>query len=248
MTLIFDGGKVSSGDFLDYLKGMKEFATVLKTAADEEVAQNAGIVDVLTAKAARRAEIRARALGMLPLKTIAAHSVIALKKKEEDGWNVYDHTGKKKLGGPYDSEKDADERIRQVEYFKDNPEPKSTKASEEVFEAISSSDIYNLSRYAMEFSAWSSMKSRACDAYARSINAAFVAIANKTNASLFNVRAVSGVIASPSFPRRALKNLKTGLVSVLAKNINPESKRLIEGMLSDIRLAERQIPEVRNVK
>ena len=40
-----------------------------------------------------------------------------MKKKTSKGWVVTSRKGKK-LGGPYKSEKKADERLRQVEYFK----------------------------------------------------------------------------------------------------------------------------------
>ena len=40
-----------------------------------------------------------------------------MKKKTSKGWVVVSKKGKN-LGGPYRSEKKADERLRQVEYFK----------------------------------------------------------------------------------------------------------------------------------
>ncbi len=40
------------------------------------------------------------------------------KVKEGDKWFVYSKDGKKKLGGPYDTEEDADERMKEVEHFK----------------------------------------------------------------------------------------------------------------------------------
>jgi hypothetical protein len=40
------------------------------------------------------------------------------KVKEGDKWFVYSKDGKKKLGGPYDTEGEADERMKQVEHFK----------------------------------------------------------------------------------------------------------------------------------
>ena len=39
-------------------------------------------------------------------------------KKSTKGYDVYDHTGKKHLGGPYKTKKEAVERIRQVEGHK----------------------------------------------------------------------------------------------------------------------------------
>lgn len=39
-------------------------------------------------------------------------------KKQAKGYVVLSHDGKKKLGGPYKSKKDAQKRLRQVEYFK----------------------------------------------------------------------------------------------------------------------------------
>jgi hypothetical protein len=40
------------------------------------------------------------------------------KVKEGDKWFVYSKDGKKKLGGPYDTEGEADDRMKQVEHFK----------------------------------------------------------------------------------------------------------------------------------
>lgn len=39
--------------------------------------------------------------------------------RHEDGkWNVYSHDGSKRLGGPYDTEGEAKNRLREIEYFK----------------------------------------------------------------------------------------------------------------------------------
>ena len=40
------------------------------------------------------------------------------KVQKDDKWYVYSDDGKKKLGGPYDTEAEADERLAQVEHFK----------------------------------------------------------------------------------------------------------------------------------
>lgn len=39
-------------------------------------------------------------------------------RKESNGYNVYSEDGSKHLGGPYKSKSKAEERLRQVEYFK----------------------------------------------------------------------------------------------------------------------------------
>lgn len=39
-------------------------------------------------------------------------------KKEDDGWHLYSSDGKKHLGGPYKSKKQAVKREQQVNYFK----------------------------------------------------------------------------------------------------------------------------------
>jgi len=41
-----------------------------------------------------------------------------MKRKIKKRWFVFSKDGKKKLGGPYKTEKEADKRLRQVEYFK----------------------------------------------------------------------------------------------------------------------------------
>ena len=38
---------------------------------------------------------------------------------KKDGWHVYSENGKKHLGGPYDTKKEAEKRLREVEYFKE---------------------------------------------------------------------------------------------------------------------------------
>ena len=39
-------------------------------------------------------------------------------RKEGGKWVLYSSDGKKKLGGPYKSRKEAQQRLRQVEYYK----------------------------------------------------------------------------------------------------------------------------------
>lgn len=51
-------------------------------------------------------------------KNSAAGKVERMIKKQAKGYVVLSHDGKKKLGGPYKSKKDAEKRLRQVEYFK----------------------------------------------------------------------------------------------------------------------------------
>ncbi len=53
---------------------------------------------------------------------------LSKKIKNEDGkYFVYDHTGKKKLAGPYDSHKDAEKRLKEIEWFKEHPEKKNAE-------------------------------------------------------------------------------------------------------------------------
>lgn len=49
---------------------------------------------------------------------LAVSKVEQMIKKQAKGYFVLSHDGKKKLGGPYKSKKDAEKRLRQVEYFK----------------------------------------------------------------------------------------------------------------------------------
>ena len=41
-------------------------------------------------------------------------------KKVKGGYKVLSETGKKNLGGPYKTKEEAQQRLRQVEYFKHN--------------------------------------------------------------------------------------------------------------------------------
>lgn len=39
-------------------------------------------------------------------------------RKENGKYNVYSETGDKHLGGPYNSEEEAQKRLKQIEFFK----------------------------------------------------------------------------------------------------------------------------------
>lgn len=41
-------------------------------------------------------------------------------RKTSQGYRVLSHDGKKNLGGPYKTKKEAEKRLRQVEFFKRN--------------------------------------------------------------------------------------------------------------------------------
>lgn len=41
-----------------------------------------------------------------------------MKVKRSDGWYVISKRTKEELGGPYKTEKEADKRLKQVEFFK----------------------------------------------------------------------------------------------------------------------------------
>lgn len=97
---------VKSGDFLDYLKKLVDFSSMIGTAAGEVVEENSEIQRLVTSKLDRRAEARNRLLGLAPA-VKAVKNVVAVKKKVDDCWLVFDQTGSKKLGGPYGTEKEA---------------------------------------------------------------------------------------------------------------------------------------------
>ena len=59
-------------------------------------------------------------------KPISNESIQNIIRKEDDGWYVYSEDGKKTLGGPYKTKAKAEERLRQVEYFKKRKQ-KATK-------------------------------------------------------------------------------------------------------------------------
>lgn len=48
-------------------------------------------------------------------------------RKEKEGWTVYSEDGSKKLGGPYKTKEEAEERLRQVEHFKNAAASPSVK-------------------------------------------------------------------------------------------------------------------------
>ncbi len=47
-------------------------------------------------------------------------------RKRGNTYAVLDHTGKKVLGA-YNTKEAAEKRLREIEYFKNNPKPKKTK-------------------------------------------------------------------------------------------------------------------------
>ena len=51
-------------------------------------------------------------------KPAAVRKVAEMIRKRPKGYVVLSHDGKKKLGGPYKSKKDAEKRLRQVEFFR----------------------------------------------------------------------------------------------------------------------------------
>lgn len=104
---------VKSGDFLDYLKKLVDFSSMIGTAAGEVVEENSEIQKLVTSKLDRRAEARNRLLGLAPA-VKAVKNVVAIKKKVDDSWLVFDQTGSKKLGGPYGTEKEADACVNSV--------------------------------------------------------------------------------------------------------------------------------------
>lgn len=112
MGMVLDN-KVTSGDFLDYLRKLKDFSKMLGDSANEMIEQNTEIKALVTAKFDRRASIRAALSGdVAPAKPLAG--VVAFKKQVEGKWIVTDASGSKRLGGPYTAEKDADACVAKV--------------------------------------------------------------------------------------------------------------------------------------
>lgn len=52
------------------------------------------------------------------LRRICAAWEVTMIKKVEGGYKVLSEKGKKNLGGPYKTKKEAEKRLQQVEYFK----------------------------------------------------------------------------------------------------------------------------------
>lgn len=69
---------------------------------------------------------------------IKSEEVIEKILREEGGkWYVYSEDGSKKLGGPYDTQGEAEKRLEQVEYFKHvNKDDGVQKASSDIVKAI----------------------------------------------------------------------------------------------------------------
>lgn len=128
MGMVLDN-KVTSGDFLDYLRKLKDFSKMLGDSANEMIEQNTEIKTLVTAKFNRRASIRAALSGdVAPVKPLAG--VVAFKKQVEGKWIVTDASGSKRLGGPYSAEKDADACVAKV--IAATPPKKSDKLSKDI--------------------------------------------------------------------------------------------------------------------
>jgi len=235
---IIDRPDITSVDFLDYLKGLKDFALVIKEAADETIEQNQIISDRVTAKISRRANLRRELLGKKPVvQAKRLKNVIAIKKKTNNEWYVYDRTGKKKLGGPYASEKEADKRMTQVESFKSNSNKKSSIKPESTESyKLKSSDVYALSGFTSKLAAWAKLNGGSkIRSYAHSINTGMQQLSNITNASLKTVaasgRSFSG---SDSSALSIVKDVHTSIDSLKKRGLDVKSAKLLDGIINDI--------------
>jgi len=238
-----DKGTVTTGDFKDYLKSLVEFGQMIGDAADEEVLQNTHIKDIVTAKHRKRAAIREAALGNSP-KVKLLKNVVAIKKKEESGWVVYDSSGKKRLGGPYSSEKEADKRLDQVEYFKSKSKEKEpekrVEAKDRTESEIDSVSAYDLSRKVTAFVSWAMMKGGPrVRSYAQSINLGMTALARSVGSSLYAVHNRNEIGNSSSFGLRAVQEAKSRVETLLSLKITAKEKDHLLGLMNDLNLVEK---------
>lgn len=246
--IILDDPKITSADFLDYLRGLRDFGKMIKDAATETIEQNQIITERVTSKISRRANIRKMLLGeeaevKASKKKVAKKIKISAIKKEENGkWSVYDSTGKKKLGGPYDSEKKANERIREVEHFKSKSSSGEVQTvPEDSFTEVEAAkltpaDSYTLNGSTNELLVWSKTGGSAkIRGYAHSLNVGMQKLAKKVGASQRAVSRSARLSTSNNSGKiKAMEVLK--MLNVLAsKKSSPEVKQILAGMQSDAR-------------
>jgi len=231
-------GNVTSGDFLDYLKGLVEFGVMISSAAGEEVVLNTHIQQTVTAKKSRREAIRNEALGITPA-VKAIKNVLAVKKKQGNAWFVFDATGKKRLGGPFSSEVTANRCLVSIVDPK-KPVTASKKPVEDVPSQLEPSQVYALSRKANAFVSWASVKGDSkLKSYASSINTGITALSRKVGSSLYASKNVSEISFTANFGLRAIEELYNALGSVQASKLGTEEKKHVAGLWNDVVLAKK---------
>lgn len=246
MGMVLDN-KVTSGDFLDYLRKLKDFSKMLGDSANEMIEQNTEIKTLVTAKFNRRASIRAALSGdVAPVKPLAG--VVAFKKQVEGKWIVTDASGSKRLGGPYSAEKDADACVAKVvasadkkpEEDKDKKKEDKEDKEDEGKEVLASIDVYNLSRKASEFTAWAfSHGGPRMRNYAHSINAGVNALVQATSASAYTAKNPASIGASNSFGTRTLADLKAFVHSLASRKLVAAHKKVLSNIMDDLATSER---------
>jgi len=246
--IILDDPKITSADFLDYLRGLRDFGMMIKNAATETIEQNQIITERVTSKISRRANIRKMLLGeevavkAAKKKVVKKIKISAIKKEENGKWSVYDSTGKKKLGGPYDSEKKANERIGEVEYFKskNSAEPLQTVPEDSFTEVEASkltpSDSYTLNGSTNELLVWAKTGGSAkIRGYAHSLNVGMQKLARKTGASQRAITRSARLSTSNNAGRVKAGEVIKMLNVLASKSSSPEVKQILAGMHSDAR-------------
>lgn len=237
-------GSVTPCDFKDYLKSLVEFGKMVGDAAEEDVLQNTHIKEIVTAKHRNRAAIRAKALGQAP-EVKPLKNVVALKKKESSGWVVYDQSGKKRLGGPYSSEKRADDRLRQVEHFKSEPTKKPDTQKEVIAASreesqLNPSQSYDLSRKVTAFVNWAMMRGGPrVRGYAQSISLGMTALARSVGSSLYTIHNRNEIGNSPSFALRAIDEANSLVDTMLSLRITAKEKSHLIGLKNDLGLVKK---------
>lgn len=229
---------VKSGDFLDYLKKLVDFSSVIGTAAGEVVEENSEIQKLVTSKLDRRAEARNRLLGLAP-EVKVVKNVVAVKKKVDDSWLVFDQTGSKKLGGPYGTEKEADQRITQVVHSNALSAIKPVVAEKKEFGKVVASEAYNLSRKVTEFVSWGyAYGGQRVRSYAQSVNTGMNALAREVGSSLYTLKSSAEIGKTMDFGRRTATEVRKELEVLASRNLDPKKAELIKGMISDINAVE----------
>lgn len=259
LVTLFDTPEVRANDVIDHLKRLKDFGKMINTAAEDTKQHIQTIQEKVTAKLTTRGALWNELQDKpQPIKKAEGSLQIIGKKVKKDGkWYVYDSEGKKKLGGPYDSEKDANQRIKEVEYFKSQSAKKPVQKKEEPKEVnaaimegdrkVKATDVYYLSSQVAKFSAWATISGSArIRPYAASISMGVHKLAQDTGASLMDVKAmVKNTSTTGTYAKACLDEIRKTIASINAPDICKEHKQYLMGIIVDINQVEKLISVTR---
>ena len=240
---VLDRPDITSADFLDYLSGLRDTGYLIKDAADETVMQNQMISERVTAKINRRAQMRRELLSgvVKPVKAKKLKDVVALKKETGRGWSVFDSKGESKLGGPYQTEAEADDKLATLAGCDKKPKEKEKKkeikkVKKDDLGNIKASDVYLLSKHTATLNRWSKVNSSAkVRAYIHSVNVGMQKLASRLRASSYVTSSSSLTLSpTPGFALRTIAEINRDMVTIASKGIGEMPTAIFAGVAQDL--------------